>query len=309
MPFQNRFYLKASKRHQRAWNTRNRAVRRYVRGRRLRGRMKRRVKPSLRALARSVRQLYRRDEHKYFYTKADNSLIWDSNNWTILGPLNNCPAEDASTSTPWKNREKDSVECNLRNIRIHFSVHASVSEGGRAKKYFVALVKTTNGIGTGITMPPVDDIYDPDALNTGPGAQNLLSRWETFRTTMSAGAEALDSTKFLKVWTGILSPQGGELDLDLNTSNTSADVPPTEGSVVTEPASESTNYTQTRRSQRIVKYSHKCLNAKCRFNAAAGAAGNECSNVHYYLVALGTTDDAHYGYRLNACIKTNFVDE
>lgn len=303
------------RRRSKARNVLRRGIRRF--------RRRRKRKSSVRSLARSVRKLYQRDDKKHVYTKINNLFV--TGNVAVNQPfqgifeLSQIPYHgetDPSTGVAYPGymtREEDSAMCNLRNIRIHMTLHASHPEAYRNQKVYVALVKSRVGLGSapGIVCPLMTDLWD----YTGADAGNLLAPWELFRNTQGPGAELLNdhNFKFLKTWTMYLQPQQGETAQSLR-STVSTNTPPgtDTGTLVTVPQpilpNPSVNYTyaKTRPSEVLIKYSHKCLNAKLVF---ANTTSNQATNVRYYLVMVGNGTSTLRGFRINASIKTNFIDE
>ncbi len=293
--------------------------------RRLRRRYKRnrKIRPSVKSLARSVRKLYQRDDKKFYYTHINNLLVTGGpalgQQFQGIFDLTAIPyagSTDPNTGQPYPGyqaREPDSAQCNLRNIRIHMTLHASYPTAYRNQKVFVALVKSRVGVGSaaGITCPLMTDVWD----YTGAGAGNLLALWELFRNTQAEGAELLDNDTFkiLKQWTMYLQPQQGDMQQSLRTTTNTAAPPGTDtGTIISlapavPPALPANyNYAKTRPSEVLIKYTHKCLNAKLQF---ANTTTNQTSNVKYFLVMCGNGVDVARGFNINASIKTNFIDE
>lgn len=273
-----------------------------------RGRRKLR-KPTVKKNARAITQLFKMSDPKYNLRLIANQLI-DNNPGNASAPGSNtfaaiCLNDIAAQGVlpEYMGREHDSVQVRLKNIRLHFYVHVSPGpEAGTSQRYYVALVKTTNGIGSGagITMPLANSVFDGSSTAT-----TLLAPWEGYRITQGAGADVLRSTTFLKVWTGILSPQGGDCAQNYQTmsATTPGDMEPSSTSAVA--PGLNINYTQDRPSQKWIHYTHRCLNALTRFERATST---EPTNVKYFLVALSDNPDAGVGFRLNASCKINFVD-
>jgi len=271
-----------------------------------------RRRPTVRKNAYAIRQLYKMNDPKFQYAQLANVNVNSSLTWTEL-PLNaiqfNLPAPTVPPApgqmVQWMCREKDSVQVRLKNIRIHFFLSASPGRSsGRNQRYYVALVKTTNGIGSlsGITMPTPAEVFDTASIDTTAGS--LLAPWEGFRLTQGPDSETLKSTTILKSWTGYLCPQGG--DCQQNYSTVTAPVPGTDQSSTNAVAAGlNVNYTQDRPSQIHVKYTHKCLNALTTFGASTDS---EPLNVKYFLVALGMNSDLGQWYNINATCKINYID-
>ena len=306
------------RRRARARNVLRRGIRRFRKRRAYK-----KPRPTVKSLARSVRKLYQRDDKKHVYTKIDNLLVTGGPSagqaFQGIFQVAQIPyhgATDPSTGLAYPGymtREEDSAMCNLRNIRIHMTLHASHPEAYRNQKVYVALVKSRVGVGSasGISVPLMTDIWD----YTGAGAGNLLAPWELFRNTQGDGAELLDESTFkiLKQWTMYLQPQQGETAQSLR-SQVSTNVPPgtDNGTLISVapavPPNPSVNYTyaKTRPSEVLIKHTHKCLNAKLVF---PNTTSSQPINVRYYLVMCGNGTSTLRGFRINACIKTNFVDE
>ena len=301
-------------RQARARNVLRRGIRRYK---------KRKRKPSVRSLARSVKKLYQRDDKKFYYTRIDNLLVTGgpSAGQDFQGIFNVSQVPYFGSTDPgtglafpgYSTREEDSAMCNLRNIRIHMTLHASHNEAYRNQKVYVALVKSRVGVGSalGIACPKMTEIWD----YTGAGAGNLLAPWELFRNVQGAGAELLkDSTfKILKEWTMYLQPQLGQTAQSLRTTVNTGTPPSTDnGTIISVPptaapaAPVNFTYAKTRHSEVVIKYTHKCLNAKLTF---PNTTSNQSNNVKYFLVMCGNGTDTTRGFRVNASIKTNFIDE
>lgn len=325
MPYGRRKYNRPNRHGRRAAMARR--IQRAYRRRRFRSNLRRRAaarrrRPTVRSLANSVRRLYRRDDKKYFYL-ADPDLPVDSTaNWTQLGALqalNSCPAADAGLSV-WNMREIDSVSCNLKTIRIHMLVekHLNNLDRNRYCPYYIILLKTTNHIGStgGITYPDLDEFFDPQA---DPALGNRLSRFDTFRNTQGPGSETLTNTKVLKVWSGTLQSAGMLQQTNLETVGTSGDVPPAAaGSIENDAgagAPANCNFQARYPSKVLIKYTHKCNNAKVMFDAASGPNAMNPINNHYYLLAAaprgatGPGVGARDFYNVSTMIKINYVDE
>lgn len=282
-------------------------------------RRRRKRKPTVKSLAKSVRNLYKRDDKKYFYIADPDTPVYSQSLWTVLGgglSLNRIPAADAPAPLEvWNKREIDSVDAHLRNMRIHMVVEAHVNTRSTRRfiPYYIMLCKTTNAIGAagGITLPDVDEFFDPQC---DPAIGNRLDRFDTFRLTQGAGSETFVSTKVLKVWRGTLQAPGFLEQADLKTTGTSNDSGGTSGVIETDPGAGGTvncNYTSTFPCKRVIKYTHRCNNALVKFSAASGAQASNPINNHYYLVALGgygSTQTAN-NYNVSTMIKVNFVSD
>lgn len=292
-------------------------LRRVIRRRRRR----RRGRPSVRSLAKSVRNLYKRDDKKFFYLADPDTPVNNVANFTVLGSataLNSCPAADAAITQSWMKREPLSVECNLKTIRIHMLVekHLNSLDRNRHCPYYIMLIKTTNKIGAagGITYPDLDEVFDPAGA---PVAGNRLSRFDSFRNVQGPGSETLQNTKVLKVWSGTLQSAGYQERLALDTTGTSTDAPPNPGGTIVSDggagAPTNCNYTSTYPNKVLIKYTHRCNNALVKFDSATGATAMNPINNHYYLLACagyGATQGvgARDFYNVSTMIKTNFVD-
>ena len=193
------------------------------------------------------------------------------------------------------------------------TIHASHPEAYTTQKCYVALVKSRVGVGSvaGIGCPLMTDIWDYG----GAGALNLLAPWELYRNTQGPGSELLkDSTfKVLKEWAIYLQPQQGTVGQSLRTTVTTATVPGTDtGTIITvppvAPPGSAVNYTyaKSRPSEVLIKYTHNCMNAKLKFPSTGSSSP---SNVRYFLVMCGNGSSTSRGFRINASIKTNFIDE
>lgn len=158
-------------------------------------------RPSVKKNARAIRQLYKMSDPKYNYFQLANVNVNSSTSWTELplsGIRSNLPPFDpaappGTTSPQYLVRELDSVQVRLKNIRIHFTLHANAGrEGQKMQKYWVALMKTTNGIGSalGISQPLPGEVFDSSSI-TPP---SLLAPWEGFRVTQGPNGEVLKST-------------------------------------------------------------------------------------------------------------------
>ncbi len=315
----------------RRWSTRSKNLMRSVRaakGRPYKRRYRKRRpykkrRPTVRSLQKQVSRLYKRDDKKFYYTRIDNLLVTGgpsaAQQFQGIFEVSQIPffgSTDPGTGAPFpgfQTREEDSAQCNLRNIRIHMTLHASHPEAYRNQKVYVALVKSRVGVGSsaGINVPLMTDIWD----YTGASAGNLLAPWELFRNTQGEGAELLkDSTfKILKQWTMYIQPQQGTTAQSLRTTVNTATFPGIDtGTIVSVPPvippGSAVNYTyaKTRPSEVLIKYTHNCLNAKLQF---PNTTSNQPSNVRYYLVMCGNGVDTTRGFRVNASIKTNFIDE
>ncbi len=302
---------------------RRRARARQVLRRGVRRFKRRKFRPTVKSLQKQVKKLYQRDDKKHVYTKIDNLLVTGGpaagQAFQGIFQVSQIPyhgSTDPSTGLAYPGymtREEDSAMCNLRNIRIHMTLHASHPEAYRNQKVYVALVKTRVGVGSagGINVPLMTDIWDYTAANAG----NLLAPWELFRNTQAEGAELLDDNTFkiLKQWTMYLQPQQGQVAQSLRTS-VSTNVPPgtDTGTIQTvappllpNPAVNYT-YAKTRPSEVLIKYTYKCLGAKLVF---PNTTSDQAINVRYYLVMVGNGTSTLRGFRINASIKTNFIDE
>ena len=146
-------------------------------------------------------------------------------------------------------------------------------------------------------------MFDPQSFGTG----NQLAQWECFRLAQGLGSSNLETTTVLKYWSFILSPQGGPTGINFKTTGGPLPVVENSVSAASTPSAPLTNYnyTQDHRSQKTIMYSHNCMNAHVKF---ADQNGTTPLNVQYYLIALAPGTDPTKGFRLNAVIKTNFVD-
>lgn len=266
-------------------------------------------KPTVKKNAAAIRKLFKMSDPKFKYAHLDNVLVNDSTQFTQL-ELTDIPASVLPSVDPlqYKYREADSSQVRIRNIRIHFTVHATPRDSGKSQKVWVALVKTSNLIGdtappaTGIELPPVGAIWDLSGDAAGP--LNQLAPWELYRITQGPGSEALKSTKILKTWQAYIAPQGG--DCAQNFDTVTAVPPGTDiSSTGASPALTNVNYTQDRKSQHYFTYTHKCLNALVKYESATST---DATNVKYFLVALAEDSDPASGYRLNASCKINYYD-
>lgn len=265
-------------------------------------------KPTVKSLNKAVSKLFARIDKKFMFTKVDNVLVAGApalNQEFNAYLLNQIPSSTnpAAGLLPWNRREDDSAECNLRNIRIHMTAHVSPSDinvAPRTKKVYIALIKTTNGVGStaGITPPKVGDIFDPASY---PGPGGLLAQWECYRLANGLGSSNLDTTTILKYWSFYLAPQGGPTKI--NERTTGGPLPT--ATITGSSANGNMNYTQDRKSNKTIMYTHNCMNAKLQF---ADATTVTPLNVKYYLIALAQGTDVTVGWYLNAVIKTNFVD-
>lgn len=275
-----------------------------------RGKIKK-MRPTAKKNQRQIRKLWKTFAPKYNLKQIDNVLVSD---YSVPGTgyqaftLNDLDAHVAPASDPnqYLYREADSTQARLRNIRIHFSMHASPGpEGGHLTKACVLLVKTTNNIGAvgGIQLPALDEIYDTNSF------AGELAPWECFRNTQGVGSEVLQNTTILKKWSVWLEPQGGDCEVAGLTTN-NASVPAAEAGTynsINTPAGQNVNYTSTRPSSRFFTYTHKCNNAMVKF---ASATSSNPINVKYVLVLIaGDTLGHGAGWRMNATIKTNFYSE
>lgn len=303
---------RAATRIQRAYRGR----RRYRRARRSNLRSLRK-KPTVKSLARAVRHLYQRDDKKFFFLADPATPVWDNSTFTILGnatALNSCPAADSALPNAWNKREPFSTECNLRTIRIHMLIEKNLNtlDRFRYQPYWIALIKTTNKIGTPtIECPTVGEVFDPAAE---PVAGNRLSRFDTFRTQEGPGSETLQTTKVLKVWSGVLQSPGYLQPTQLLTVGTSTDGAGQPNGLISNDAGAGApancNYQATYPCRRLIKYSHKCLGAKVKFDSATGPDAMNPINNHYYLVAMGTSQNQNRDlYNVSTMIKINFSDE
>lgn len=307
----------AASRIQRAFRARRK---RKYRPRKTKGKVTRK---EINRLTKSVRTLFKRDDKKFYYTHVNNVLITGgpSLNQAFQGifDVSQIPFEgstDPNTGVAYpgyQTREKDSAMCNLRNIRIHMTLHATHNEAYPTQKCYVALVKTRVGVGSnlGITVPLMTDIWDYG----GAGAGNLLAPWELFRNTQAEGAELLndETFKILKQWTIYLQPQHGQTALSARTQVTTAVPPGTDnGTIISVPpvpapgAPVNFSYSKTRPSEVVIKYTHKALNAKLQFISTVSSTP---TNVKYFLVMCGNGTDITRGFRANVSVKTNFIDE
>lgn len=303
------YYSKMPKRKRSVWvpsrNVRARAARKIQKAFRRKRRYKTHRRPTVKRNARAITQLFSQSDPKYNLRIVANQLI-DNNPGNATRPtfaailLNDLAASGGLPE--YTCRAHNDVQAHLKNIRLHFTVNVRQGvESDTSQRYYVALVKTTNAIGSagGITMPLASDVFD--ATST---VGTLLAPWEGYRITQGAGSDILRSTTFLKVWTGYLSPQGGDC---MQNYQTVTAVPPS-----TEPSSTSAvaaglnvNYTQDRPSQKWFTYTHKCLNALVKFERSTSI---DPMNVKYFLVALSDNPNLGVGFRLNASCKINFID-
>jgi len=277
---------------------------------------KTKTQPTAKKNARAIKKLFKMSDPKYNYRMFNNELVADSTNWDILQLSNLAPSVlPATDQRQFLYRESDSVQARIRNIRIRFSVHAvSGREGGKIQKCYVALVKTTNGIGstTGIHMPDVSAVFDPNSIDVASG--NQLAPWEGFRATQGTPATgptmsgpAIDSTTILKSWSCYLEPAGGDCHYRWDSTNE----PPAVGAVTETDSGppvlggSNLNYTSTRPSQRFFTYTHNALGAVIKF---ANASSPDAINVKYFLVALSGNAATSSGFRINATCKINFYD-
>ena len=270
-------------------------------------------KPTAKKNAKAISKLYKMSDPKFNYRMLNNHLVNSSTQFTQLELTNLAVSVPPATDPKqFLYRESDSVQARIRNIRIRFSVHAEAGrEGGKIQKVWVALVKTTNGIGstTGIHMPDVAAVFDPTSIDTAAG--NLLAPWEGYQLTQGNPATgpamsgpAFDSTTILKTWTCWLTPQGG--DCNYNWETVTAAIPgPDITSSGAAPAGSNINYTADRVSSRYFTYTHNALNAVVKFQSATS---DHPINVGYYLVALAQNSTLATGYRINATCKINFYD-
>lgn len=304
-----------------------RRIQRAYRRRRFRNNLRRRAarrrrRPTVRGLARSVRNLYQRDDKKFTYTRVNNALISGGpatgQQFQGIYELSQIPywnQTDPTTGNPflgYQSREEDSATCNLRNIRLHMTIHATGGEAYKTQKCYVALIKTRFALGsaTGIQVPNMTDIWDYTGL--GPG--NLLAPWELFRNTQGSGANLLQDSvfKILKKWEVYLQPQEGETGQSLRLNITDPTATPAVGTIVSapQPAPPATlinhTYAKNRPSEIVIKHTHKCLGAKLMFNSTTSSTP---TNVKYFLVACGNGTATDRGFRLNVVAKVNFVDE
>lgn len=290
----------------RARNVLRRGMRRYKRRR-----------PTVKSLQKQVTNLYKRDEKKYYYTRINNLLVSGGPSAAQaftgiyhVSAIPNFGSTDAGTGAAfpaWMTRENDSAQCNLRNIRIHMTLHASHPEAYSTQKCYVALVKSRVGVGSasGIGVPNMTEIWDYDGA-AGPGG-NLLAPWELFRKTMGEGSELYgDTFKILKEWKIYLQPQQGVTAVnERTTGNDSAT-----GTIISSPepappaAPLNYTYTKTRHSEVLIKHTHSCMNANLDFQDVGTSSP---LNVKYFLVCVGNGTATNRGFRLNAVIKTNFV--
>lgn len=302
-------------------NTKHRIARkaaaRYRKKNKRYGRYKKK-KPTLKSISLSVKRLYQRDDKKFYYTRINNLLVsgGPSAAQEFQGVFSVAQIPYSGSTDPgtgvaypgYSTREPDSAVCNLRNIRIHMTLHASHNEAYINQKCYVALIKSRVGVGspTGIVCPKMTEIWD----YLGAGAGNLLAPWELFRNTQGPGAELLkDSTfKILKDWTVYLQPQRGAIQQSLRTTN----VATASGSIISNPIVTppgvpiNFTYAKTRPSEVLIKYTQNLMNAKVKF---PNTATDQSNNVKYFLVMVGQGTDTTRGFRINASIKTNFIDE
>jgi len=293
--------------------------------------------PTTKNLQRQVSRLYKRDDRKHFYVKVNNALISGQpvgamgfyafdlttcpyNNQTdVAGTGPQADPNIGGLYSPAMCREPDSLSCNIKNIRIHATMHVSAPEAGRTHKCLIMLVKTRNGVGSpgGISMPTVNQIYDGYAGFGGvANATSLLAPWECFRNTGPGGygARFLDPNVFKILWKKEiwLSPQEGELGQNQRTTFTNPAPPAAETGTVASSASPVPpapllNFTtnQVRHSSVRLTHSHNCLGAKIEYTSNASS---DAVNVKYFLVALDGGYATNMGWRLNAVCKINFVD-
>lgn len=283
-------------------------------------------KKNFNALQHSVVDLYKRDDKKYYYVIANNALIPGGPSlnqvFPAIFPLANLPQFGATSPAGppypgFNTREEDSATANLRNIRIHMTIHASHPECYRTQKCYIALVKSRVGLGapSGIVVPGMTQIWDYNLSNPA-GVTQLLAPWELFRKTQGDGAQMLqdETFKILKSWDIYLQPQDGETRQSLRTTNTNPVPPNAEtGTIISVPApaiplpAVNMVYGGNRKPCVVkIKYTHKCMNAKVDFIATDQSAP---TNVNYFLVACGNGTATDRGFRLNAVVKVNFIDE
>lgn len=295
------------------------------------------TRPTTKSLQKQVTRLYKRDDRKHFYVKINNALI---SGGPPPGPaffaydLTTCPYNNQTDAagtgpqadpniggqySPAQCREPDSLKCNIKNIRIHATLHVSAPEAGRTEKCLLMLVKTRNGVGSvgGITMPIVQQIYDGYAGFGGvANATSLLAPWECFRNTGPGGygARFLNEDVFKILWKKEvwLSPQQGEQAQNLRTTGTNpAAGTPETGTIVSSaspvPPAPLQNYTtnQVRHSNIRLNHTHNCMGANIEYTSNGSS---DAVNVKYFLVALSGSYQTNMGFRLNAVCKINFVD-
>lgn len=275
--------------------------------------------------ARQIRKLLANQDPKYVIRNVGNQLIFTNANWNTILELTDIPSETtppipATIDNAYNYREADATQIHLKNIRIHFTVHASPIEGVDVQPFYVALIKTTNGAGsgTGIQCPRPQEIFDPLTCqyNPDPQLQNfILPPWHGFRLTQGSNSETLENTVILKSWSGYLTPTSGHCAQHLAVSlNTSLPTPPGNAPTVGDldtlnypNLSENTNYSGSSfKPVRVYKHTHQCLNAKIKYETAQST---DAQNVKYFLVSLATGTDPTTGYRLNASVKVNFVSD
>lgn len=325
-------------------------IQRAYRRRRFRNNLRRRAahrrrRPTLRGVAAGVRKLFKRDDKKFYYRKASNVLV-TGHDITGAGifpfiqdlttiPYNNIsaagggPMDDPNTGAPYSAslcREPDSLSANIKNIRIHATMHVTHPEATKVQKCLLMLVKTRNGIGSvdGITMPKIQEIYDgysgfPTTAEPAGDvtATSLLAPWECFRNTGPGGygARYLNPNVFKILWkkTCWLSPQNGHVDMQWRT--TGGPLPTATSSTTPQyfptPAQDGNQtYNSNRVSSVSVVHTHNCMDAKIEFTSNGS---DDSVNVKYFLVALaGGLDPVQgplEGFRLNSVCKINYRDE
>lgn len=269
---------------------------------------RRKVKATAKKNAKAISRIIKTFAPKFQLNTFNDVLVTD---YSVPGTgyqaftLNNLNAHVTPAADPdqYKYREADSMNARLRNIRLHFTMHANPGpEGGKLTKACVLLVKTTNNIGGvgGIQMPTLEEIWDVDSF------AGLLAPWECFRNTQGVGAEVLQNTTILKKWSVWLEPQGGDCAMNFQTvipalpgtapSSTSAVAP-----------GNNVNYTATRHAAHSFTHTQKTNNALCKFSSALSS---NCTNVKYVLVLVaGDTIGHGAGWRFNGSIKINYYSE
>ena len=331
MPFHKRVYF-----HPRGWaGTRSVAARRIQRAFRSRYRKKKRVvykkknygRPTIRGKslpaknARLIRKLLSEKQPKYVLRSLYNQLIFTNADWNSKLCLTDIPslAGIPDPLNTYNYREDDDTHVNLKTIRVSFTIHASPIEGVDIQKYYVALIKTTNNQGgpDGIELPTPQKIFDPSSCeyDNQVGQTSLLAPWEGFRRTHwdDDKTDYLKNTTILKSWEGFVSPtqihRPQRLQIDERQSGGPFPTAPVlcTGDLDTTAYDREENMTALGSSfPNVVKvrYTHKCLGAKLKFE---NSASSNAVNVKYYLVTLASGTVATTGYRINACCKVNFT--
>lgn len=300
--------------------------RRYRRKKRVVYKKKNRGRPTIRGKtlpaknARAIRKLLHNQDPKYVLRSIYNRLTFTNADWNTKLELTDIPSVGGIVTPPnaFNYREDDATQIHLKNIRVTFTIHASAVEGLDIQKYYVALVRTTNGVGSagGIQLPTPQEVFDPSSCeyDNQPGQTSLLAPWQGFRLTQGENSEIFNTFKILKSWSGYVSPtmvhRPQHLQIDERQLGGPLPTPVTcTGDLDTTAYPPEENLTsQGSRFPNVVtrRYTHKCMNALIKYK---DNTSTDAINAKYFLVTLASGTAPTTGYRMNACVKVNFVSD